>query len=129
MFIQIGNEPYLYRPTGLPLEGRLTVYKLNTDVKAKTYTLEGTNFVQAANPVLLHSGLPDDSLFVDAGLYTIRIERYTGPEGQMSVESPDEYFEIVDQYEPVLISIRRHPAPMWLTPWPAFRNAPSKRSM
>lgn len=99
MFVQIGNEPYLYRPTGLPLEGRLTVYKLNTDVKAKTYTLEGTNFVQAANPVLLHSGLPDDSLFVDVGLYTIRIERYTGPEGQMSVESPDEYFEIVDQYE------------------------------
>lgn len=99
MRIQIGNEPYLYRPTGLPLEGRLTVYKLNTDVKAKTYTLEGTNFVQAANPVLLHSGLPDDSLFVDVGLYTIRIERYIGPEGQMSVESPDEYFEIVDQYE------------------------------
>lgn len=99
MKIQIGNEPYLYRPTGLPLEGRLTVYKLNTDVKAKTYTLEGTNFVQAANPVLLHSGLPDDSLFVDVGLYTIRIERYIGPEGQMSVESPDEYFEIVDQYE------------------------------
>lgn len=99
MKIQIGNEPYLYRPTGLPLEGRLTVYKLNTDVKAKTYTLEGTNFVQAANPVLLHSGLPDDSLFVDVGLYTIRIERYIGPEGQMSVESPAEYFEIVDQYE------------------------------
>lgn len=99
MKIQIGNEPYLYRPTGLPLEGRLTVYKLNTDVKARTYTLEGTNFVQAANPVLLHSGLPDDSLFVDVGLYTIRIERYIGPEGQMSVESPAEYFEIVDQYE------------------------------
>ena len=99
MKIQIGNEPYLYRPTGLPLEGRLTVYKLNTDVKARTYTLEGTNFVQAENPVLLHSGLPDDSLFVDVGLYTIRIERYIGPEGQMSVESPAEYFEIVDQYE------------------------------
>jgi len=99
MKIQIGNEPYLYRPTGLPIEGRLTVFKLNTDVKVKTYTLEGTEFVQAANPVLLHSGLPDDSLFVDIGLYTLRVERYTGPEGQMSVDSPDLYFEIVDQYE------------------------------
>lgn len=96
---QIGNEPYIFRPTGLPIEGRLFVFKLNTDIPATTYTLEGTAFVQAANPVLLHSGLPDDSLFVDVGLYTIAIEQYIGPEGQMSVDSPDEYFRRVDQYE------------------------------
>lgn len=97
--IQIGNQPYIYRPTGLPIEGRLTVFELNTDHKATTYTLEGTEFVQATNPVLLHSGLPDNSLFADIGLYTIQIERYTGPEGQMSVDTPDVYFEKVDQYE------------------------------
>jgi len=97
--IQIGNEQYIFRPTGLPIEGRLFVFKLNTDIPATTYTLEGTAFVQAANPVLLHSGLPDDSLFVAVGLYTIAIEQYIGPEGQMSVDSPDEYFRRVDQYE------------------------------
>ena len=99
MKIQVGNEPYIFRPTGSPIEGRLFVYKLGTDVKATTYTLEGTSFVQAPNPVLLHSGLPDDSLFVDVGLYTIAIEQYIGPEGQMSIDSPDEYFRKVDQYE------------------------------
>lgn len=99
MKMQIGNEPFLYRPTGLPIEGRLHVFKLNTDVPAKTYTLEGTEFVQGENPVLLHGGLPDDSLFVDVGLYTLSVDQYIGPEGEMSVDSPDEYFRKVDQFE------------------------------
>lgn len=99
MKMQIGNEPFLYRPTGLPIEGRLHVFKLNTDVPARTYTLEGTEFVQGENPVLLHAGLPDDSLFVDVGLYTLSVDQYIGPEGEMSVDSPDEYFRKVDQFE------------------------------
>ena len=31
MKIQIGNEPYIDRATGKPVEGRLTVYLLNTE--------------------------------------------------------------------------------------------------
>lgn len=100
MKIQIGNEPYIERTTGKPVEGRLTVYLINTDIKATTYTHEGNNgFVEAENPVLLHGGMPDDSLFVDIGLYGLKIEKYIGPEGQMSVDSPDEYFEQVDYLE------------------------------
>lgn len=99
MKIQLGNQPYIYRPTGLPIEGRLIAYLNDSDTLATTYTLEGNEFVQAQNPVLLHSGLPDDSLFANAGLYRIVVERYTGPEGQMSAESPDGYFEQCDQYE------------------------------
>lgn len=100
MKIQIGNEPYIERTTGKPVEGRLTVYLINTDIKATTFTHEGSNgFVEAENPVLLHGGMPDDSLFVDIGLYGLKIEKYIGPEGQMSVDSPDEYFEQVDYLE------------------------------
>ena len=100
MKIQIGNEPYLDRTTGKPVEGRLSVYLIHSDTLAKTYTIEGNNgFVEAPNPVLLHGGLPDDSLFVEIGLYGLKIERYTGPEGQMSAESPDEYFEQIDYLE------------------------------
>lgn len=100
MKIALGNEPYIERDTGKPVEGRLTVYEIHTDIKAKTYTIEGNNgFVEAPNPVLLHGGMPDDSLFVELGLYGLKIERYIGPEGQMSVESPDEYFEQIDYLE------------------------------
>lgn len=100
MKIALGNEPYIGRDTGKPVEGRLTVYEIHTDIKAKTYTIEGNNgFVEAPNPVLLHGGMPDDSLFVELGLYGLKIERYIGPEGQMSAESPDEYFEQIDYLE------------------------------
>ena len=100
MKIALGNEPYIERDTGKTVEGRLTVYEIHTDIKAKTYTIEGNNgFVEAPNPVLLHGGMPDDSLFVELGLYGLKIERYIGPEGQMSVESPDEYFEQIDYLE------------------------------
>lgn len=100
MKIQIGNEPYIDRATGKPVEGRLTVYLLNTDIPATTYALQGNNgFVECVNPMLLHTGLPDESVFVEVGLYGLKIERYTGPEGQMSAESPDEYFEQIDYLE------------------------------
>ena len=100
MKIALGNEPYLDRSTGKPVEGRLSVYLIHSDTLARTYTIEGNNgFVEAPNPVLLHGGLPDDSLFVELGLYGLKIERYCGPAGQMSPESPDDYFEQIDYLE------------------------------
>ena len=89
MKIALGNEPYLDRSTGKPVEGRLSVYLIHSDTLARTYTIEGNNgFVEAPNPVLLHGGLPDDSLFVELGLYGLKIERYCGPAGQMSPRKP-----------------------------------------
>ena len=99
MHIQIGNQPYIYRPDGTPIEGRLSVLLRDSNNLAATYTLEGTTFVPAQNPVLLHAGLPDDSLFVDAGLYRLKVERWTGPEGEMSVDGDPLYFETVDIFE------------------------------
>lgn len=99
MKISIDNSVFIDRPTGIPVEGKLCVYLSGSDNLAETYTLEGTSFVRAQNPVLLHAGLPDDTLFVELGLYRLVVYRYTGPEGQMSVDSPDGYFEQADVFE------------------------------
>lgn len=87
--ISLDNSPYVSRETGKPIEGRLTIYEHNSNVLAKTYTLEATSYRRAANPVLIHGGYTDDTLFLELGLYDLKIEKYTGPEGSMSVESED----------------------------------------
>ncbi len=100
MKISLDNSVYIDRTTGKPVEGKLCIYLANTDVLANTFTYEGNNgYVEAPNPVLLHSGLTDDSLFVELGLYRLTVYRYTGPEGQMSAESPDEYFTQIDEFD------------------------------
>ena len=97
--MSLGNEPYIERDTGKPLEGRLTVYIHDTDTVATVYTLEGPDFVEAENPQLVHGGSVDDSLFAQTGIYDLRLERYIGTPGQMSPESPDSDFEQVDVLE------------------------------
>jgi hypothetical protein len=97
--MSLGNEPYIERDTGKPLEGRLTVYLHDTDTVATVYTLEGPDFVEAENPQLVHGGSVDDSLFAQTGIYDLRLERYIGTPGQMSPESPDSDFEQVDVLE------------------------------
>ena len=93
------NGAFIDQRDGSLVEGRLSVYLRDSDDLATTYTLEGNDFVQAENPVLLHSGLPDDTLFADAGIYRLKVEKYIGPEGQMSVDADPAYFEQVDIYE------------------------------
>lgn len=93
------NGAFIDQRDGSLVEGRLSVYLRDSDDLATTYTLEGNEFVQAENPVLLHSGLPDDTLFADAGIYRLKVEKYTGPDGQMSVDADPAYFEQVDIYE------------------------------
>lgn len=97
--MSLGNEPYIERDTGKPLEGRLTVYLHDTDTVATVYTLEGPDFVEAENPQLVHGGSVDDSLFAQTGIYDLLLERYIGTPGQMSAESPDTDFEQVDVLE------------------------------
>lgn len=85
---------------GAPLQGRVTFYRHDTDDLATIYTLEGQDFVQAANPQLLDvNGRLDDSVFFDCGIVDVRIEQYTGPEGFLSVDAPDEYFAAFDVFE------------------------------
>lgn len=85
---------------GAPLHGRVTFYQHDTDDLATIYTLEGQDFVQAANPQLLDvNGRLDDSVFFDCGIVDVRIEQYTGPEGFLAVDAPDEYFAAFDIFE------------------------------
>ena len=85
---------------GAPLHGRVTFYQHDTDDLATIYTLEGQDFVQAANPQLLDvNGRLDDSVFFDCGIVDVRIEQYIGPEGFLSVDAPDEYFAAFDIFE------------------------------
>lgn len=99
MKLSLPNDVYIVRETGLPVEGRMKVYLHESDTYADVFTLEGADYVQAENPQLLHVGLPEASLFTDTGVYDIVIEQYIGPEGAMSVESPDEDFAKVDEFQ------------------------------
>ena len=99
MKLSLPNDVYIVRETGLPVEGRMKVYLHESDTYADVYTLEGSAYVQAENPQLLHAGLPEASLFTDTGLYDIVIEQYIGEEGQMSVESPDSDFSRIDEFQ------------------------------
>lgn len=85
---------------GKPLVGRVTLYAHDSDDIIDVYTLEGDTFVQAENPQLLNgAGRLDETLFFDAAIVDVMIERYVGAEGQMSVESPDSDFEQFDRFE------------------------------
>ena len=99
MKLSLPNDVYIVRETGLPVEGRMKVYLHESDTYADVFTLEGSEYVQAENPQLLHVGLPEASLFTETGVYDIVIEQYIGPEGAMSVESPDEDFSKVDEFQ------------------------------
>lgn len=99
MKLSLPNDAYIVRDTGLPVEGRMKVYLHESDTYADVFTLEGSEYVQAENPQLLHAGLPEASLFTETGVYDIVIEQYIGQEGAMSVESPDGDFSKIDEFQ------------------------------
>ena len=99
MKLALPNNVYIVRDSGEPVEGRMKVYLHDSDNYAEVFTLEGSDYVQAQNPQLLHAGLPEASLFTEVGLYDIVIEKYIGPEGSMSVDSPDTDFSMVDEFQ------------------------------
>ena len=85
---------------GMPLVGRVTLYVHDSDDILDVFTLEGDTFVPAANPQLLNdAGRLDATLFFDAAIVDVKLERYIGAEGMMSVDSPDEDFEQFDHFE------------------------------
>ena len=84
---------------GSPLKGRVTIYEHGTDIPKDIYTIEDDEYVQAENPQLLNvAGRLDDTIYFDASIVDVKIERYIGEAGQMSVNSPDEDFEDFDVF-------------------------------
>lgn len=85
---------------GMPLVGRVTLYAHDSDTEIDVYTLEGDTFVQAANPQLLdNAGRLTATLFFEASIVDVNVEKYIGAEGMMSVDSPDSDFETFDTFE------------------------------
>lgn len=99
MKMSLENAPYFDQATGMPVEGRLRICEHGTDVLATVYTLEGSNYIEAQNPCLVHGGYPDASMFAELGILDIHLEKYIGTPGNMSVESPDSDFEQIDVFE------------------------------
>lgn len=67
---------------GYPLvAGRVSVYLHGSDTLATIYTMEGENYVQAANPVTLDADGRSDTVWFDAAVVDVTVEGYLGREG------------------------------------------------
>lgn len=99
MKLALPNNAWIEPTTGKPVEGRMQVYLHDTNTHADLYCLDGLDYVEAANPQLLHGGLPFATLFTDIGVFDIVIEKYIGEPGSMSVYSPDTDFAQIGDYE------------------------------
>lgn len=68
---------------GYPLvSGRISVYLHGSDTLAEIYTLEGENYVRAANPVILDNDGRSDTLWFDAAIVDVLVEGFLGTPGQ-----------------------------------------------
>ena len=99
--MKIGFNPgSIVNVDGTPLVGRILVYYHDTDTKVDIFTMNGSNFVQSENPVLLDAaGRIPDTIFFDAQIVDVQIQTYVGEPGQMSDDSPDCDFEDFDRFE------------------------------
>ena len=99
MKLAMPNNAWMDPSTGKPVEGRMQVYLHDTNTHANLYCLDGLDYVEAANPQLLHGGLPFATMFTDIGVYDVVIEKYIGEPGSMSVYSPESDFAQIGDYE------------------------------
>lgn len=93
--------------TGKPLIGRLHVFDRSTDipgtesdgVRTKLYTFADGAYSDAANPQILDSdGRLPGSVYFDAAVVTVRLERYNGNSSMGSDDDPS-HWELVDSYD------------------------------
>lgn len=92
---------------GRPLTGRLSVYNRSTDTAGtevsesyvKLYTYADGEYSDAANPQYLDSeGRLPSSVYFDAAVVSVKLERYTGDSTMGSDEDPS-HWEQVDTYD------------------------------
>lgn len=75
---------------GRPLaSGRITVYLHGSDTPADLYTMEGDEYVQAENPVTCYEDGRIPTLFFDASVVDVKVEK----------SNLDGTFELLDTYE------------------------------
>lgn len=71
---------------GKPLSaGRVSVFRHDSDIRATIYTLEGDNYVQAQNPVILGDEGRCPTIWFEAATVDVRVEAYNGVPGSYSL--------------------------------------------
>lgn len=104
MKITLGNHQW-FDGEGKPLvAGRVSVYLHDSNVRADIYSLEGDTYVQMENPVILDDLGSCDSIWFDAGIVDVRVERYNGVPGSYSlVDTYSDGFVVPDVTNDTLV--------------------------
>lgn len=77
---------------GKPLVGRVTFYVHDSDTEADVYTLTGTTYTQASNPQFLtESGTLENSIFFEASIVDVLLEKYVGSSSMESDTDPSSW--------------------------------------
>lgn len=73
------SQNQLFDMVGFPLvSGRVSFFLHGSDVPASIYTLDGENFIEATNPVILDdAGSFPQTVFMEAAIYDVRVEKLT----------------------------------------------------
>lgn len=83
---------------GKPIAGRVSFFKHGSNELAQVYWMEGNDFVDAQNPQLLNAmGSIDRTVFFDADILDMKVERYIGEPGAMTVHSTE--YATFDEFE------------------------------
>lgn len=99
MPIKLSMAPQQFvNESGKPLAGRVTLYHHDSNEIATVYTMQGDQFVEAQNPQLLDElGKISETLFFDADILDVRVDKYIGEAGGMTVDSPN--FSLYDEFQ------------------------------
>ena len=87
--------------------GRISVFKKDTTDLADVFTLEGSEFTPATNPIYVVEGEADDTYFLQNNIYDVMVEEYLGdssdPQGDLreTVWSQVDSLKIGLDYDPV----------------------------
>ena len=85
---------------GKPIVGRVLFWKHGSNELATIYTMQGNSFQLADNPQLLNAmGSIDETVFFDADILDMRVERYIGAPGAMDPLSPQSDWALFDEFQ------------------------------
>ena len=88
----------LFDMVGFPLvSGRVTFFLHGSDTPATVYTMDGERFVEAQNPVVLDdAGSFPQTVFMEAAIYDVKVEKLTGSSTYSLIETYQYGFNMPD---------------------------------
>lgn len=89
MKIALGTNQF-FDDVGRPLvEGRVSIYKHDSDIFNEIFTLVGNDYAPATNPMILSNDGRMPTVFFEAGIVDVKVEKLVG----------DGIYELVDTFE------------------------------